>query len=69
MKYLILLFNLILIFACQNEKNIASEKQVVAAHDYDQKLTDLDITLPAVTKPAANFVNIRQAGNILYFGR
>jgi|GEM_PF-5772296 len=64
MKYLILLFNLILIFACQNEKNIASEKQVVAAHDYDQKLTDLDITLPA-----ANFVNIRQAGNILYFGR
>lgn len=34
--------------------------------DYDQKLADLGITLETPTKPVANYVNITQAGNILY---
>ena len=34
--------------------------------DYDQKLEDLDIVLTSPSQPVANYVNITQAGNILF---
>ncbi len=34
--------------------------------DYVTKLSSLDIVLPDPSDPVANYVNIRQAGNILY---
>ncbi len=66
MKNLFFLFTLILVLACQNEKNTTLPTDPIPDHQYDQKIIDLGITLPVVTKPVANFVNIRQAGKILY---
>lgn len=66
MKYLFLLLSSTLFFSCQNQENSTIVKDPIPTHKYDQKLTELGITLPAVSAPVANFVNIRQAGNILY---
>ena len=65
MKYL-LLFSITLFFSCQNQENSTVAKEPIPTHKYDQKLEELGIALPPVSAPVANFVNIRQAGNILY---
>ena len=66
MKNICLLFIILLCSACQNQEMTAAKTDSIPAHQYDQKLAELGITLPAVAKPVANFVNIRQAGKILY---
>ncbi len=66
MKNLIFLLALTLLFACQNEKSTTPPATKIPVQHFDQKITDLGLVLPAVTKPVANFVNIRQAGNMLY---
>ncbi len=66
MKNIYLLFILLFFCSCQNQEKTIAKTDPIPNHQYDQKLTDLGITLPAVAKPVANFVNIRQAGKILY---
>ncbi len=34
--------------------------------DYDKKLADLNIKLPTPTKPLANYVDVVQAGKLLF---
>lgn len=65
MKY-IYLFIFLFFIACQNQADLTPKENAIPSNQYDQKLTELGITLPKVTKPVANFVNIRQAGKILY---
>jgi len=66
MKYLFLFLTTFFFLSCQKQENPTVKKSPTPKHKYDQKLTELGITLPAVSTPVANFVNIRQAGKILY---
>lgn len=61
----ILIFSLLL-FSCNSSVDAPVAKAQIANIDFDQKLKDLDIVLPAVSPPQANYVNITQAGKLLF---
>lgn len=66
MKNICLLLIILFCASCQNQEKATVKMDPIPVRQYDQKLTELGITLPAVSTPVANYVNIRQAGKILY---
>ncbi len=61
----ILIFSLLL-FSCNNSSDVPVLKAQISTIDFDQKLKDLGIELPNVSPPQANYVNITQAGKLLF---
>lgn len=66
MKFLQLLFFCSFLIGCQAPTDVPVAKAQTQQTDFDKKLKDLGITLPEVSPPAANYVNITQAGKVLY---
>ena len=71
MKYPILfVLGMLFLFACSNtssspETTIA-KAQASQTPDIEQKLKDLGIVLPEVSKPVANYVNAVRTGNLVF---
>lgn len=66
MRILTILFVGLLFFSCDTKPNAEVLKAQVEKIDFDKKLKDLGIELPAVSPPVANYVNITQSGKILF---
>ena len=66
MRTLSILFIGLLFFSCDTKPNAEVLKAQVEKIDFDKKLKDLGIELPAVSPPVANYVNITQSGKILF---
>ena len=63
------LFFALLVFtlSCNtNTEQPVSEKEIPQKIDIDAKLKELNITLPEVGKPVANYVNSVRTGNLVY---
>ena len=60
---LCLLFSLL---ACQSPDSSALPTVSLSKIDFDARLDSLELSLPAVAQPVANYVNIRQTGKTLY---
>ena len=65
MKYSFLILFLTII-SCQEKPATISPIETLPKIDYDQKLVDLNIELPEISAPIANFSHITQSGKILY---
>jgi len=64
MRNFIFICTILLCFlACNSNRN---ETVHIPNRDYDRLLDSLNISLPEVTAPVANFVHITQAGKTLY---
>lgn len=65
MKYAFLIIILTLL-SCQEKATPAMSLETRSEVDYDQKLADLNIELPVISAPIANFSHITQSGKTLY---
>ena len=65
MKYSFLILFLT-ILSCQEKPAPIGPVETLSKIDYDQKLADLNIELPEISAPIANFSHITQSGKILY---
>ncbi len=63
MRVLVFAFILLGFISCNQTQESSNDLPTV---DYDAKLDSLGITLPEVAPPVANYVNIVQAGNLLF---
>lgn len=66
MRILSILFIGLLFFSCDTKPDAEVLKAQVESIDFDQKLKDLNIELPPVSPPQANYVNITQSGKLLF---
>lgn len=66
-RFVVLILAFSLFLSCgQNASKDTSSKVEVPTIDYAKKLKDLNISLSKPAPPVANYVNVTQAGNILY---
>lgn len=66
MRTVLILFIGLFLFSCDTKSDVEVLKAQVEKVDFDKKLKDLGIELPAVSPPQANYVNITQSGKILF---
>lgn len=69
MKHLFLILSIVFsLSACQTITNEvpSKAKEAIPNIDYDAKLKDMGIKLPAISPPVANYVNVVQTGNLLF---
>ena len=68
--FLFIVFSLNVLFSCteinQDQTTFESKQVTEAKIDFDKKLKDLGIQLEAPSKPVANYVNVVQAGKLLF---
>lgn len=66
--YRLCLLLIVTCFACHTpqQNNAVSEKTDIEKIDFDQKLKELNITLPTMKTPIANFKHVVQADKTLY---
>lgn len=62
MKYLSYLFFVVSIAACNNQVSQTVAYDVLP----EDKLKEMEITLPKVSPPVANYVNVTRSGNLLF---
>jgi len=66
MRLIIQLVFIIFLFSCNSNRDSPVLKAQVDAVDFEKKLKDMGINLPAVSPPQANYVNITQSGKLLF---
>ena len=63
-KILILLLSIIL-FSCESKTTVETEVEAVA-WDAEQKIQELNLQLPEIGEPMANYVHVVRTGNLLF---
>ena len=68
MKNLALLFTFLILFSCQSDNSNNSEvvQDEVPKIDVEAKLRNLNIELPTLSKPLANYVHTVRTGNLVF---
>jgi len=70
MKSILILFLPLLIISCQpsqtTDQNLPASKAQAKGYDVEQKLKELGIVLPELSKPVANYVHAVRTGNLIF---
>jgi enamine deaminase RidA (YjgF/YER057c/UK114 family) len=65
MKKIIILLLSIILFSCESKPTVETEVEAVA-WDAEQKIQELNLQLPEIGEPMANYVHVVRTGNLLF---
>ncbi len=65
MKKIIILLLSIILFSCESKPTVETEVEAIA-WDAEQKIQELNLQLPEIGEPMANYVHVVRTGNLLF---